>query len=144
MQDGTKAAVLVPFAYSFEIDYDPSPLRTYLAERRELGGLDDRARLAEFVVNAQFLDASELIEYLKKISDDLIRVVPSEFFATRHVESILDDEKSSDDARQVIDQYRASLDEHHAKRLEMMVDAYEGDDVRTKLEDLYRANGQYC
>ena len=66
-------------------------------------------------------------------------MVPPEFFATRYVESILDDDKSSYDARKIIDQHRASLDEHHAKRLEMMVDAYEGDDVRTKLEELYRS-----
>ena len=141
MRDGAKAQVLVPFAFSFEIDYDPLPLRVYIEQRRELGGLDDRARLAEFVVNAQFLEPSELIEYLNKNSENLIRVVPPEFFATRHVESILDDDKSSDDARKVIDQHRASLDEHHAKRLEMMVDAYEGDDVRSKLEELYRETG---
>ena len=138
MQDGAKAVVFVPFAFSFEIDYDPSPLRAYLEQRRELGGLDDRARLAEFVVNAQFLEPSELIEYLNKNSENLIRVVPPEFFATRYVESILDDDESSDDARKIIDQHRASLDESHARRLEMMVDAYEGDDVRTKLEELYR------
>ena len=141
MQDGAKAVVLVPFAFSFEIDYDPSPLRAYLEQRRELGGLDDRARLAEFIVSAQFLEPRELIEYLNKNSENLIRVVPPEFFATRYVESILDDDKSSDDARKVIDQHRASLDEYHAKRLEMMVDAYEGDDVRSKLEDLYRETG---
>ena len=136
-----RRTVLVPFGYSFEIDYDPAPLRAYLEQRRELGGLDDRARLAEFIVNAQFLDPSALIEYLNKNSQDLIRVVPPEFFATRHVESILNDDKSSDDARNIIDQHRASLDEHHAKRLEMMVDAYEGDDVRSKLEELYRETG---
>ena len=138
MLDGAKAVALIPFAFSFEIDYDPSPLRAYLEQRRELGGLDDRARLAEFIVNAQYLEPSSLIEYLNKNSENLVRVVPPEFFATRYVESILDDDKSSEDARKIIDQHRASLDEHHAKRLEMMVDAYEGDDVRTKLEELYR------
>ena len=141
MQDGATAVALVPFAFSFQIDYDPLPLRAYLEQRRELGGLDDRARLAEFVVNAQFLEPSELMEYLNKNSENLVRVVPPEFFASRYVEAILDDDKSSDDARKVIDQHRASLDEHHAKRLEMMVDAYEGDDVRSKLEELYRETG---
>ena len=138
MQDGAKAAILVPFAFSFEINFDPLPLRAYLEQRRELGGLDDRARLAEFIVNAQFLEPSAFIEYLNKSGEDLIRVVPPEFFTSQHVESILDDDRSSDDARKIIDQHRAILDEHHAKRLEMMVDAYEGDDVRSKLEELYQ------
>ena len=59
-----------PSAFSFEIDYDPIPLRTYLEQSRELGGLDDRSRLAEFIVNAQFLEPSELVEYLNKNSEN--------------------------------------------------------------------------
>ena len=136
-----KAAALVPFAFSFEINFDPLPLREYLEQRRGLGDLDDRARLAEFVVNAQCLEPSAFIEYLNENSEDLIRVVPPEFFASQHVESILDDDRSSGDARKIIDQHRASLDVHHAKRLETMVDAYEGDDVRSKLEELYQETG---
>lgn len=138
MQDGAKAVTLVPFALSFDIDYDPVPLRVYLENRRELGGLDDRARLAEFIVNARFCEPRALMEYLNENSEDLIRVVPPEFFATRHIESILKDDKTSDDARRTIDRYRASLDKSHAKRLEMMVDAYGGDDVRARLEELFR------
>jgi len=138
MQDGAKAAVLVPFAFSFEIRFDPLPLQAYLKQRRELGGLDDRDRLAEFIVNAQILERSAFVEYLETSGEDLLRVVPPEYFASQYVESMLDDDRSSDDARKFIEQHRATLDEHHAKRLEMMVDAYEGDDVRSKLEELYQ------
>ena len=141
MRDGAKAVALVPFAFSFEINFDPLPIREYLGQRGELGGLDDRARLAEFIVNAQSLKPGAFIEYLNNNSEELIRVVPPEYFASQHVESILGDDRSSGDARKIIDQHRASLDEHHAKRLEMMVDAYEGDDVRSKLEELYQETG---
>lgn len=138
MQDGAKAVTLVPFAVSFGIDYDPVPLQDFLEKRKELGGLEDRARLAEFIVNAQFLGPQALMEYLNENSEDLIRVAPPEFFATRYIESLLEDDKSSEDARRIIDRYRASLDKSHAKRLEMMVDVYEGGDVRARLEELYR------
>ena len=79
MQDGAKAIVLIPFAYSFEIPYDPSSIRLYLDQRRKSGGIDDRARLAEFIVNAQFMSPKELLEYLDKNSNDLAGVVPLEF-----------------------------------------------------------------
>ena len=138
MGNGEKALMLVPFCRSFEITYDPKPLEDYLRKRRELGGLDDRARVAEFIVNAQFLNPQEFREYFDKNSDELTRVVPAEFFASRHVESILEDESASTDARSAIERHRASLDEDHAKRLEMMIDAHEGLDVRKKLEDLYQ------
>ena len=141
MQEGAKATMLAPFAYSFEIDYDPSILRTYFDQRRELGGLDDRDRVAEFIVNAQFSKPSEFVEYVNKNSDKLLGVVPPEFVISRHVESLLDSENSSDGARNAIKQYRASIDEHHARRLEMMVDAYEGADVRTKLMELFETTG---
>ena len=141
MQDGAKAIALIPFAYSFEIPYDPSPIRVYLDKRRRSGGLDDLARSAEFIVNAQFMSPKNLLEYLEENRNDLAGVVPAEFFATRLVESILEDERSADHARKVIDQYRGSLGEYNSKRLSMMIDAYEGDDVRRKLEELYQATG---
>ena len=138
MANGKKALGLVPFAHSFEINYDPRPLKAYLENRRELGGLDDRAGVAEFIVNSQLLEAKKFRDYFEKNSDELTRFVPAEFFASRHVESILEDEGSSQDARSAIERHRASLDEDHAKRLEMMIDAHEGLDVRKDLEELYQ------
>lgn len=138
MEDGARALALVSFALSFEIDYDPKPLQLHLDKRRELGGLDDRARLAEFIVNAQFLDPKDFRNYFEENIGDLVRIVPAEFFASRLVESILEDENSSQDARETMEQHRLSLDEDHAKRLEMMIDAHEGLDIREKLEELYQ------
>ena len=138
MENGEKAVELVPFAHSFEINYDPEPLKVYLEKRRELGGLEDRACVAEFIVNSRLLEAKQFREYFEKNSDELTRVVPPALFASKHVESILEDEDSSEDARSAIERHRESLDEDHAKRLEMMVDVYEGLDVREKLEELYQ------
>ncbi len=141
MKDGEKALVLVPFAHSFGVDYDPEPLEAYIETRKELGGHDDRTQLAEFIVNAQFMESKEFVEYFDRNHDNIVRIVPPEFMATTHVQSILEDEGSSEDARKAIEQYRESLDEHHAKRLEMMIDAHEGHDVRRKLEELYERTG---
>ena len=141
MTDGAKALALAPFAYYFSIDYDPKPLKAYLEQCREFGGFDKQSRLAEFFVSVQFLERSKLTEYLIQNEDDLKPLVPGEFWSAHFVQSIIDEEKPSEEARSIIEMNRDSLDIVHIKRLEMMVDAYEGNGIREKLEDLYQDSG---
>ena len=58
MQDGKSAIGLMRFAWAFGIQFDEEPLREYLKERKQLGGLDDREVLAEFFAFRTVLEPS--------------------------------------------------------------------------------------
>ncbi len=138
MKEGAKAVVLIPFAYSFGISYDPDPVREYLQQRKEVGGLDAPAWQAEFCLNAEFMNDKDFLEYLDKNKLDLTQVVPPELLAASRVRVLLESENSSYQARKIINEYREIVDDHHSKRLLMMVDAHEGNDIRKNLEELYQ------
>ena len=138
MKDGAKAVVLVPFAYSFDISYEPDPVREYLQQRKDVGGFDTPAWQAEFCLNAEFMNPNDFLEYLNENRVDLIRVISSEFLSAQHVERLLEAEESSEQARKVINEYQEIIGEHHSKRLLVMVDAHEGGDIRKNLEGLYQ------
>ncbi len=138
MKEGAKAVVLVPFAYSFGISYDPDPVREYLQQRKEVGGLDAPAWQAEFCLNAEFMTLKDFLGYLDENKLDLTQVIPPELFAASRVEGVLEAENSFDQARKIINEYREIIGDHHSKRLLMMVDAHEGNDIRKNLEELYQ------
>ena len=138
MEDGERAVALVSFAYSFDIDYDQEPLNAYLKGRKEFGGLDDRARVAEFFVNKNSMTRKEFKSYFEEEKEHLQRIVPSEQISSTYVELILAGGNAANDARSIVERHRKSLDEHHVKRLEMMIDDYDGQNILVKLEDQYK------
>ncbi|MYA88475.1 MAG: hypothetical protein F4X97_08505 [Boseongicola sp. SB0662_bin_57] len=137
MADAETSVALVPFVHSFGIDYDRKPLEAYLDKRRELGGLDERARVAEFFVNRNKLRRERFKKYFEENEEHLQSIIPPALFVSTYIESILTDEDSLHDARRALERHRDSLDKHHFKRLEMMIDAYEGQDIRNELEEQY-------
>ncbi|MCY4260966.1 MAG: hypothetical protein OXC91_11980, partial [Rhodobacteraceae bacterium] len=138
MENAEMAVELVPFAHAFGIDYDRKPLDAYLERRRELGGLDDRSRAAEFYSNEKSMKGKEFRKYFERNKEHLLRILPPELVVSKHVASLLENGDSCQDARDTIDAHRDSLDNHHVKRLELLVDAYAGHDIRDRLERQYR------
>ncbi|MCY4152015.1 MAG: tetratricopeptide repeat protein [Aestuariivita sp.] len=138
MDNAKDAVALVPFAFSFEIDFDRKPLEAYLKEVRELGGLDDQSRVAEFCVNLEFMTHKEFRRYYEKNKEHLTHIIPSDLLVSKQVNAILQDESSPEDARNTIAASRDSLDKNLVKRLELLVDFYDGQDIRDRLEERYK------
>ena len=87
MDQGAQAVDAMPFAYAFDIGFDAEPLKTYLEERKALGGLDDHEFLAECLLSRQSMSPRDLVNYLERNKSRLSELVPPTLLSALHVDA---------------------------------------------------------
>ena len=141
MRDGRKAVDLMRFAWAFGIHFDEEPLRQYLEERRQFGGLDDREVLAEFFLSEQSLNPRDLFGYLEQQKEPLSRVFSSRSLTCMRVEALAKDGQT-EKARGLLRDNKTDLGEIVSSRITVLIDSVEGKDPRKQLEDSYNRTGE--
>ena len=142
MQDGKRAVSLMPFVSVFDIEFNKEPLEEYLAQRKQLGGLNADEHLAEFFLIEQSKEPRQVINYLQQHHESLAEVIsPANFITIRWLEALVKDEQI-EKARALLEEQAASLGEDVSKRLTVLIDTHEGVDPRDQLEAQYRKTGE--
>ena len=137
MNRGEEAVGVTPFAFVFEISFDALPLKEYLAQRKELGGLDDRELLAECLLNVTSMPPDELLKYLDHNTTSLEKVLSPAFFAKLRADSLRSTGQTSQKVREVLGEHSGRLDKADLDLLLTFEDIHEGKDIREKLQERY-------
>ena len=61
MKEGAEAVNLMQFAWAFDILVDVEPLRVYLGQRKQLGGLNEHELRAEFLLSVRSMKPRDLV-----------------------------------------------------------------------------------
>ena len=136
---------LMPFAWVFGVSFDPVPLRQYLTGRKNLGGLDEdelRAECLLFLNSVISGDAScrEFLDYLDATHANLVHVMPEDLLKAMRIEAMVRDGQT-EKARALLSETDSDLGHVEAIRFSAMIDAHEGLDPKTDLEQAYRKTG---
>ena len=140
MEEGAKAVELIPFAWTFNIPFNVEPLRQYLEQRKQFGGLNEHELLAEGLLSEQSMSPRDLVIYLEQHGTRLSKVMHPALLITMHVDALVRNGQIAK-ARTLVADHAADLGEAHSNRLNVMINAEEGNDPREQLEHLYRETG---
>lgn len=136
MSDGLAAVDLIPAAWAFGIEFETNPLRDWLEQSKEFGGLDDEELVAECLLNNIVMKPREFAAYVEDSTEELDRV-----FGTAEVTAMLFEAwlhgGEIDRARDVLDRREATIDETMRTRMSAAIDAEAGEDPRVALEEAY-------
>ena len=138
MQNGAQAIEAIRFAYTFDIAFNEEPLRDYLRQRKETGGLDDHELRAECFLNSQSMHPGNLASYLRENKARLVNVMSPAILASMHVDALEKDGRNPEEKQALVDEYADGLDESHINRLRTFIDAHAGKDIREQLEIRFR------
>ena len=137
MKEGAEAVNLMQFAWAFDILVDVEPLRVYLEQRKQLGGLNEHELRAEFLLSVRSMKPRDLVTYLDQHKTRLGKVVPLATVTIMHVDALAG-VGQTERARALVVEHAADLGEAQLNRLNVMIDATKGNDPRKRLELLYR------
>ena len=137
MEDGEHAANLMMFVWAFNIVSNVEPLKRYLENRRQFGGLDDRDFLAEFLLAEMSKTPRELITYFEQNRSRLKQIISSTVVVGINICALVDDGQLKK-AREALENDRDELDEQSFRRLAAIIETSEGRDIRPQLESHYR------
>ncbi|HQY58566.1 MAG: hypothetical protein V9G17_03365 [Nitrospira sp.] len=140
MGNGKRAVDYLPVALRFEIDFDKEPLQRYLANRKEMGGLEGQEVFAEVNMAEVTMTAREFAEFLESEEARLAAQVPKSLLSGKRVEALVADGQIAR-ARHVLEERKNECIDHDYDRLNAMIIQKEGGDARTKLEEIYRQTG---
>lgn len=140
MGDGKRAVDYLPVALTFGIEFDKGPLQRYLANRKEMGGLEGQELFAEVRLNEITMTAREYAEFLEREETRLAAQVPKSLLSGKRVEALLEDMQIAR-ARHVLEEHKTECLDHDYDRLNAMIIQREGGDARTKLEEIYGKTG---
>ena len=135
--DGVHAVELMEFALTFGIDFEISHLQQYLNKRKHLGGLDDDELAAEFFLNVRKATPKELVSYIDRHKNRLLRKVPLDFLIVSKIDALKNDQQL-DRARKLLTEHRSELSPICFDRLNSEIDAADGEDPRKILEQQYQ------
>ena len=137
MESGAEAVNLMQFAWAFDIPADLKPLRGHLEHRKQLGGLNDNELLAECLLSEKSMKPRDFVSYLEQHSTRLVEIMPVDSVTAMHIEALVRDGQT-ERARTIAEGRAADLGEAQSNRLNVLIDAHEGNDPRKQLELLYR------
>ena len=140
MGDGKRAVDYLPVTLTFGIEFDKEPLQRYLANRKEMGGLEGQELFAEVNLAEIAMTAREYAEFLEREETRLAAQVPKSLLSGKRVEALLADGQIAR-ARHVLEERRNECIDHDYDRLNAMIIQREGGDARTNLEEIYRQTG---
>lgn len=140
MGDGKRAVDYLPVALTFGIEFDKEPLQRYLANRKEMGGLEGAELFAEVSLAEITMTAGEFAEFLEREEPRLAAQIPKSLLSGKRVEALLVDGQIAR-ARHVLEERKNECIDHDYDRLNAMIIQREGGDARTNLEAIYRKTG---
>ena len=140
MSDGRQAVDYLHVARTFEIEFDRDPLIRYLANRKEMGGLEGQEVVAEVLLAEITMSAQEYAEFLEKDEVRLSAQVPKSMLSGKRVEALLRDSQIAR-AKHVLEEHKHEFVDNDYDRLKVMITMREGGDARTKLEEIYSKTG---
>ena len=135
---------LAPFAWCFEVDFDPQSLQMYLSSRETLGGLNEEELRAKLLllydqVNSGEVTQRDFLTFLDSHRGRLVDVVPNALLTAIRIETLVKDNQT--ERARVLLVEATSLDDVDRMRLSTMIDAHTGVDPRQRLEAAYRETG---
>ena len=136
MSDAVHAVRLVKFAHFFRINYDSKHLKHYLDQRKNFGGLNDEEIFAELILSLDHLGPSELVSYLDLHKTRLMQIVVPAFLTTVIIDALVNDNQF-DRARTLLLEQSSNFDSTELQRLEILIDASEGQNPREALQLQY-------
>ena len=137
MESGNAKAVdIINFAHVFNIPYDSKPLKQYLEQRKEIGGLDNHELNAECLINEHVMTPSDRVIYLEQHQTRLRKIMPLSFLVAMQVAALVEDNKT-DKARSLVEKYTVEIGEMRSRYLFVIISRREGNDPRQELENLY-------
>ena len=125
MEDGAGAVNLMQFAWAFGINVDMEPLRVYLEQRKQLGGLNEHELRAECLLYNKSMTARDLVRYLEQHKTRLGEVMPLATVTIMHVDALVRDGQI-ERARSMAEEHAGDLGEAQLNRLTVMIDATKG------------------
>ena len=140
MADGATAVNLMPVAWAFGVDFDPTALRTRLKQNAQFGGLDDEEVVAECLLNQGAMNRHDFAAYLESRMSRLDEVMDTSQVTSMLFESLLQDGQV-DRARSVLSTQMADADDVVRERMNAALDEHEGKDPRARLEAAYDKTG---
>lgn len=140
MGNGKRAVDYLPVALAFGIDFDKEPLQRYLANRKEMGGLEGQEVFAEVSMAETTMTARGFAEFLESEEARLAAQLSKSLLSGKRVEALLADGQIAR-ARHVLEERKNECIDHDYDRLNAMIIQREGGDARTKLEEIYRQTG---
>jgi hypothetical protein len=136
MSDGESILRVLPLARARNIPFDTDLASQYLAQRSQLGGLDDDERRAEFVLNQLRLAPGDFLGYLDREADRLRPLMPADLLTAARIEALAADGQATR-AKALLQEAGGAFDEDDTRRIEVRIAQAEGEDPRQRLEDLY-------
>ncbi|MCY4363214.1 MAG: SMEK domain-containing protein [Gammaproteobacteria bacterium] len=138
VETGNSIAVdVIDFAHVFNIPYDNKPLKQYLEQRKECGGLADPELNAECLINEQVMTPSDRVIYLEQHQTRLRKIMPVPFLVAMQVAALVEGNQS-EKARALVEKHTVEIGEIHSRYLFAIISRREGKDTRQDLEKLYR------
>ena len=128
---------LIHFAWAFNIPYDPTFVRTQLNHRKTYGGLRPEELVVEYILTREQPDVRTKITYMEKHHDVLAKAIGERIYAVEYISSLIEDSQV-DRARKMLSTHQAHLNENERTRLQTRIDALEGIDPRSALQELYQ------
>jgi hypothetical protein len=136
MKEGQRAVFLILFARAFRIDFEDGPLRRYLSQRAQMGGLVGQELMADLLLAELRMPPREFAEYLEHEEIRFAQVAPKSTLAGMRIEALAKDRQLVK-ARDVLEAHRDTFIEYDYDRLRALVVTHEGSDPRAQLEALY-------
>jgi tetratricopeptide (TPR) repeat protein len=140
LQEIPRAIELIPFARAFNIEFDESPIKHYLLQRKRTGGLENRELLAELFLAEMKMPPRELVDFIQIEEERLSQVILKATLSSMLIEALVRDGQTKR-ARETLEARKADLAQDDYQRLETLIDANEGTDPRARLENIYSKTG---
>lgn len=140
MGDGRRAVDYLHVALAFAIEFDKGPLKRYLANRKEMGGLEGQEIVAEVMLAEMTMTAREYAEFLERDEIRLSAQVPKSTLSGKRIEALLEDGQIAR-ASHVLEERKNEFVSNDYDRVKAMLIMREGGDARTKLEEIYSETG---
>lgn len=141
LKDGTTVIDFLPFAQTFNIPFDPDPIKNYLAQQKRLGGLNEAETFAEFQLAEQIMTDKEFASFLEKEETRFINALSQPglkaMLSGKRIEALVDDGQTAR-ARHLLEERKGEFEGRDYERLQAMIITREGADPRDNLEDIYR------
>lgn len=136
MSDPPTAVELIRFARLVNLDFDASPLRNYLAQRRRWGGLSGMEVVAEFLLSDFVMSSRERAEFIRTEESRLAEEIGVPTLLAFRVDALIEAGEYTP-ARNLLNERRSDFSPGDFERLLAQLTTREGGDPRSILESAY-------
>lgn len=136
-RDPRQAIVLLPLIYRLRLPFDPVPARHYLESRIRLGGLSTEETVAKFMLALMTMSPGELAGFIEREELRFRPTIPRSLLTAHRIEALAEDGQYTR-AKALLTERQGDFSEIETGRLQTLIDAHAGQDVRGQAEALYR------